>query len=226
MKYNFSNFKSSPIDGYFVAAVKTELITDRSDICEIINNSAVKLSMPEDILIISEKALAISQGRAMKLSEIKPSFLAKLLCRFVKKTKNGIGLGIPETMQIAIRDCGVMRILFAAFLSAIFKTFRIRGIFYVIAGLKAFCIDGPTNYTIPPYNEYVVPMPDKPQKNAEKIMEKTGLRILVVDINNLGGRIIGDSCKCKDHDLILSVLKNNPLGQSDESTPIGLIRKV
>jgi hypothetical protein len=70
------------------------------------------------------------------------------------KSPYGIGLSIPETMHFAIKEVGVIRILFAAFAAAILtKIFRIKGVFYVLAGSKAASIDGPTGGTIPPFNE-------------------------------------------------------------------------
>ncbi|MFR3992087.1 MAG: hypothetical protein ACLTY5_05935 [Angelakisella sp.] len=37
------------------------------------------------------------------MKDIKPRPLAKFLCKFVLKTPYGIGLGIPETMEMAIK---------------------------------------------------------------------------------------------------------------------------
>ena len=57
------------------------------------------------------------------MKDIHPRRLAVLLSRFVTKTPHGIGLGIPETMEMALRGCGTLRILFAAFIGAIGKLF-------------------------------------------------------------------------------------------------------
>ncbi|MFR3992055.1 MAG: hypothetical protein ACLTY5_05725 [Angelakisella sp.] len=70
------------------------------------------------------------------MKEIKPRPLAKFLCKFVLKTPYGIGLGIPETMEMAIRECGTFRILVAAAVSAVGKLFGIRGWFYKVAGKR------------------------------------------------------------------------------------------
>lgn len=226
MKREISQPIDSPEPGYAVYPVKTELITENSDIFDIMGDIGSRYLFPDDIVIIAEKALAISQGKAVKLSEISPRFLATFLSKFVTRSKHGIGLGMPETMEIALRECGIARILVAAFFSAFFKLFGIRGVFYVISGVKAYCIDGPTKNTIPPYNEYVVPGPDNSEKTAAEIGGLIGVRTLIVDINDIGGRILGDSHKLKDHKKILSILKNNPLGQDDEGTPIGIMRKI
>ncbi len=70
---------------------------------------------------ISEKAVACTQNRAIPMEDIKPRKLAVTLSRYVTKTPAGIGLGIPETMEMALRECGTPRILFAAFCSVIGK---------------------------------------------------------------------------------------------------------
>ena len=45
------------------------------------------------------------------------------------KPPHGIGLGMPETMEYALRECGTLRILFAAFVSVIGKKlFRKKGL--------------------------------------------------------------------------------------------------
>ena len=109
-----------------------------------------------DILFVTEKIVAITQGRSYPLEAIRPRRLAVFLARFVTKTPYGIGLGMPETMEMALRECGTPRILFAAGVSAVTKLFGRRGDFYRIAGDKARAIDGPTSGTIPPYNKAVV----------------------------------------------------------------------
>ena len=58
--------------------------------------------------------MACTQSRAIPMEDIKPRKLAVTLSRYVTKTP-GIGLGIPETMEMALQECGTLRILFAAF---------------------------------------------------------------------------------------------------------------
>ena len=156
-----------------------------------------------------------------------PRPLAKFLCKFVLKTPYGIGLGIPETMEMALQECGTPRILFAAAVSAVGKLFHKRGWFYTIAGYKARSIDGPCDYTLPPYNEYVVLGPAQPDETAQKMSQCLGgIKVAITDINDLEGQILGTSDPSMDRDLLVKILKDNPLGQSLEQTPIGIIRKV
>ncbi|URA10122.1 coenzyme F420-0:L-glutamate ligase [Thermospira aquatica] len=206
--------------------VKTHVVMPGENLIEVVKKYTGGLLQAGDVLFITEKIVAVSQHRAYPVKEIKPRKLATFLSRFVTKTKHGIGLGIPETMEMALRECGVWRILLAAGVAAITKAFGRKGDFYRIAGYKASSIDGPTPNTIPPYNEYVVLGPDKPNKVAREVSEALGVPVLIVDLNDLGGKILGVSGKNLDRDLYYTILKDNPLGQSREQTPLGIIRLV
>ena len=47
-----------------------------------------------------------------------------------------------------------------------------------------------------------------------------------VDINDFEGRIIGVSGTHLSKELYARILKDNPLGEDDQQTPMGVIRKV
>ncbi len=106
------------------------------------------------------------------------------------------------------------------------KIFRKKGWFYKVAGYRARSIDGPCHNTIPPYNHYVVLGPLNPDKVAQEIAEKIGHRVIIVDINDLEGQILGASDASMDKKLYAKILKDNPLGQDDQQTPMGVIRIV
>ena len=205
--------------------IKTHVITDADDICDVAEKYAKDVMQEGDILFISEKCVACTQRRAIPMDEIKPRPLAKLLCKFVYKSPYGIGLSIPQTMEMALQEVGTLKILFAAFCSACGKLVGKRGIFYDIAGHKAKSIDGPCDCTIPPYNHYVVLGPKEPDKVARDIKARIGFDTLIVDINDLDGEILGISDDSLSRELYAKVLKDNPLGQSRQQTPMGIIRK-
>lgn len=206
--------------------IKTHVISDKDNILEVCKQYAGDLVQQGDIFFVTEKAVACTQKRAIPMKDIHPRPLAKFLCKFVLKTPYGIGLGIPETMEMALQECGTIRILFAAAISAVGKLFHKRGWFYKVAGFKARAIDGPCDYTLPPYNEYVVLAPAEPDKVAREISGVLGVQALVTDINDLEGQILGTSEESIDRDLMVQILKDNPLGQSHEQTPMGIIRAV
>ena len=119
---------------------------------------------------------------------------------------------------------GALRILFAAFVSVIGKLFGKSGWFYIVAGDKARSIDGPCHYTLPPYNQYVVLGPKNPAKVAAEIKRAIGIEVAIIDANDLGCVILGSSDKCLSNDILCQILKDNPLGQTNEQTPMGIIR--
>ncbi len=216
------------VDGvtYSRLPIKTHVITETDKMPEVAKMYAQPYMKEGDILFISEKSVACSQKRAVPLVDIKPRPLAKFLCNFVYKSPYGIGLGIPETMEMALRECGVLRILFAAFVSAIGKIFKKRGWFYAIAGYKAESIDGPTPYTLPPYNKCVVLGPKDPDKTAKDISDAIGYKVMIVDVNDLARKILGVSHADMDKEYLGKILKDNPLGQSAQQTPMGIARKI
>lgn len=215
------------VDGtdYRRLCIKTHVITDKDDIVDVTEKYAKPCLEKGDVLFITEKIVGCTQGRAIPLSEIKPRKLAVLLSKFVLKTPYGIGLAMPETMEMALRECGVLRILFAAAISAIGKLLGKRGWFYMIAGEKARSIDGPCDCTLPPYNECVSLAPLNPDEVASKVSKALGCEVIITDINDLGGNILGASDSSADRELYVKILKDNPLGQSSQQTPMGIIRK-
>ena len=214
------------VDGteYQRLAIRTHVITEKDTMSNVAEQYAKQLLSDGDILIVSEKAVACSQKRALRACDIKPRMLAKFLSRFVYKSPHGAGLTDPLVMEMAIRECGTLLILFASFISAIGKLFRKRGWFYRIAGYKAASIDGPDPDTLPPYDKYVVLSPLNPDKTAKEIAGKLGHPVCIVDANNLGVNILGVSHTIIDKALLVKILKDNPLGQSSEQTPMGIVR--
>ncbi len=212
-------------DYYLRIPVKTHVLTEKDDILEVICKYVSPIKDQGELLFVSEKATAITQGRAFLLADIKPRPLAKFLSKFVKKVSYGIGLGIPETMEMAFREVGTLRILFAAFVAVIGKLLGRSGDFYRIAGRKVAMIDGPTPYTLPPYNGYVVLAPEKPQEIVDQVKKELDLACAIVDINDLGSEVVALSQGARlSAQQIALILKDNPLGQGSQQTPMGLIK--
>lgn len=228
LKSNEGKNELIEVDGiaYSRLPIKTHVVTDQDDIVAVAEQYAAPHMTEGDILFISEKCVACSQKRALLMADIQPRKLAVFLSKHVTKTPHGIGLGIPETMEMALRECGTVRILFAAVCSVFGKLLGRSGWFYIVAGRKAASIDGPTPNTLPPYNQCVVLGPNDPDATAAKIASALRHKVIIIDLNDLGGNILGTSQPAIDRDWCVRVLKDNPLGQSREQTPMGIIRKV
>ncbi|MEI3866752.1 coenzyme F420-0:L-glutamate ligase [Microbacterium sp. CCNWLW134] len=218
------------VDGASFARIpiRTRVVMPGDDLDAFVREYAASLVRPDDLLFVTEKIVAITQGRSYPLDEIQPRRLARFLSRYVTRTPHGIGLGMPETMEMALRECGTPRILLAAAVSAVTKVFGRKGDFYRIAGDKARAIDGPTSGTIPPYNKAVVLGPDRPREVARRLKDLLGgvPEVAVVDINDLGGNILGSTVDKAREKQLVAILKDNPLGQGHQSTPLGIIRAV
>lgn len=206
--------------------IRTRVVMPGDDLDAFVEEYAAGVVQAGDILFVTEKIVAITQGRSYLVEEIKPRRLALFLSKYVTRTPYGIGLGMPETMEMALRECGTPRILFAAAVSAVTKALGRKGDFYRIAGDKARAIDGPTSGTIPPYNKAVVLGPERPREVAMHLKELLGTdaEVAVVDINDLGGNILGSTLDRAGERRLVAILKDNPLGQGHESTPLGIVR--
>ncbi|MBN9223298.1 MAG: F420-0--gamma-glutamyl ligase [Microbacterium sp. SCN 70-27] len=207
--------------------IRTRVVMPGDDLDAFVAEYASPVVEAGDTLFVTEKIVAITQGRSYTLDEIAPRKLAFFLSKYVTRTPYGIGLGMPETMEMALRECGTPRILFAAAVSAVTKLFGRRGDFYRIAGDKARAIDGPTSGTIPPYNKAVVLGPTDPAGVSARLRTLLGVdaEVAVVDINDIGGNILGSTLDKQGEQQLVRILSDNPLGQGHQSTPMGVIRK-
>lgn len=214
------------IDGklYDRLAIKTDLVSSKDDIVELAKRYTEGVKKPGDFLVISERVVAITQGRSFLIKDIKPTFWADFLHKFVAKNPGGIGLRSPHTMQLALQEAGLIRILFASFFSIITKPFGIKGVFYKVAGNGLNAIDGPCDYTLYPGNISAKLGPKDASKVAQQIADVIGIEVVIIDANDLGQRVEGAS-KNADLKLVLAAFKDNPFGQRDEQTPMALVRE-
>jgi len=205
--------------------VRTHLVTDADDAVGVVASQAAPLP-PETVLVaVSERMVAITEGRSYPMTSIHPGRLARFLVRFVTRPGYGIGLGTAETMQLAIGEVGAPRILLAAAVSGITKPFGMHGLFYRIAGRQAAAIDGPTSYTIAPYNQAATLGPRDPGRTARAIAAAIGVPVAVIDANDAGCNVLGVSPGL-DRRLVTRLFADNPLGQAGEQTPICVVRRV
>jgi len=211
---------------YLRFPLKTHLITLNDNLSDIVARYAVPFLQKGDILCISERIVSIMQGRAIPISSIKPTQLAKFFSKFVTKTIHGIGIGSPWSMHLAIRELGYLRFFLAVFISLLTKPFGIKGGFYFIAGKSITGIDGPCHYTIPPYDKYVTLAPIKSKQLAKSLAEKIGYDIAIVDVSNFAVFSFGKSGKNISDKFLAQVLRDNPLGQETQQTPLCIIRKI
>jgi F420-0:gamma-glutamyl ligase len=205
--------------------VRTHLVTDADDAAEVVSRYIGELDDAVRLVAVSERMVAITQGRSHPIASIRPGRLARFLERRVTRPGYGIGLGSAETMQLAIDEVGTPRILLATAASALTRPFGIHGMFYRVAGPQAKAIDGPTSYTIPPYNQAATLGPKDPDGAARSIAAAIGAPVAIIDANDAGCAILGASPGV-DSRFVERLFADNPLGQAREQTPIAVIREV
>jgi hypothetical protein len=207
-----------------IVPIRTKLITQHDSIDDIIASFAKPLLRSNDIVVIAESALAITQGRAIPETSIRIGPLARILWRFVAKVPYGVGLRSGASMQCAINEAGWLRILIAALFSALTKPLGLKGIFYRIAGKQAAMIDAAHTTPVEPFDQCVIMGPEKPDSVAQRLKHSFGNEFAVMDINDIGGSWIIGNSGCIPAKKLEAIMKINPLGQGDELTPIGIVR--
>ncbi len=212
--------RGQPIARY---PVRTHVINERDRVEDIVRTYAFPHLRRGDLLAVSERIVSICQGRAYPISSIHPRWLARRLSHWVFKPSWGIGIGSPWTMELALREAGVPRVLLAAVVSACTKPFGVRGMFYHVVGNNIAAIDGPTAYTMPPYDTYAKLPPRNPAGVARAISRLTGVPVAILDANDIGVAVLGASDNVDD-ELVCEIFRDNPLGQSREQTPLCIVR--
>lgn len=221
------------VDGirYDRLPVRTRLITLKDkDIFPIIEDYVAPYLKPGDTLYISEKALCITQGQVISMSDIHPGALARFLARRVGNNYGsedfyGFGHGTSLAMQLFIEEAGYLRILFAAAVSAITKKMGIHGLFYRISGVRAKSIDCPMSFLILEYAHSAKLAPHDPNGVAKAIKKRFGVEAVILDANYRGAFSLGKSTPALSEEFIGKLFRDNPLGQSDEMTPFAIARK-
>lgn len=227
--------------------VKTHFIQTSDNFEEIVEKYVLPFAKNNDIIIFCQKIVSIIQNMIVHKKDIKVGFFAKFLSKFVKKTPAGFSVGNPLKMQVAINLAGLPRILFASFFGFLFKIFGVTGMFYRLVGHQISQIDGFYGEAFSEYSEVGILSPKNCDLLCDNLKEKFtplevsgvrgknkenkpltgfGFSFAVADVNDLGGNILGRSYDLKGKEkLLLKILKDNPASQSNQQTPIIIIRK-
>jgi hypothetical protein len=206
--------------------VKTRIVTEQNNIIDVIRESAQGVLQPQDVITVSEKVVAITQGRAYRIDQMKVGFWASVLWRFVRKVPYGIGLRSPYSMQCAIEETGVPRILLAALVGGFTRLFGRRGDFYRIAGKQAAMVDAAHTAGIKQYYECVIKGPRDPELVAQQIADAFQTPAAIVDVNDIGGSWVVGGSAGLEVKAVEEALRDNPAGQGDACTPVVLIREL
>ncbi len=205
--------------------IKTHRIQAGESMVDVVKKYALPHTEEGDTIVISERVVAISQGRSYLLENIHPGWWARRLYVFVHNNPGGIGLRSPYTMQLAIQEAGLWRILLASVAAVVTKPLGLKGVFYHVAGNNINAIDGPCDYTLPPGNKSAKLGPKNPRGVAMDIAKECGVNTAIIDANDLGVNVLGVSDGV-DEKLVHDAFLDNPMGQTDEQTPLTILRKM
>ncbi len=200
--------------------IKTHILGTLDDPIDILKSFIPKNYSPSDILTIGESPLAIMQGKYIDYRNVQASLLSRLICKGFHPTSS---LATACGMQTLIDRSGPTRVMISWLIGAVFKSFGVKGIFYRLAGEQARLIDDITG-TTPPYDKSIVLGPIDTQNFCFKASKELNVNVAVVDVNDLGRVKVVSTSNVNKIELIKRALKTNPAGNSNQQTPLVLIR--
>lgn len=206
--------------GSEVLPIPTHILTQIDSCVEIVRRYVLPHAQPGDIVTLGETPVAIIQGRFRHPSTIHPGWLAKRLCYFFLPTSS---LATACGLQSLVDIVGPWRVFFAFVGGSVLKILGKPGGFYQLAGEQARLVDDVTG-TLPPYDQFVVLGPDNAQGVVDEIKAQTGISAAIVDVNDLKAVKVLAASADVSIPVLESALRNNPAGNSDEQTPVVLIR--
>ncbi|MBD5634844.1 MAG: coenzyme F420-0:L-glutamate ligase [Candidatus Eremiobacteraeota bacterium] len=196
--------------------VRTRLVRAGDDLAAVVADAVRGIARTQDVIAVSETAVAIAQNRMIAAETIRPSRLAYALSRRAGALAT---INQPESLQLVIDDVGAWRVAFAAAAHVAGRLLGKRGVFYRVLGEAIAAIDGYTG-TLPPFERTIVLGPEDPAGAARAIAAATGAHAVIVDANDLGvAKVLGASAAV-NAERVGRALRANPHGNGDEQTPI------
>lgn len=206
--------------GVIALPVRTPIVRPGDDLARLVADCVRGIAGSDDVVCVSETAVAIAQGRSIAAEAIRPSRLARLLA---DQAGSYATMSQPESVQLVIESAGTARVLAAAAAGAMGRLIGRRGDFYRLLGSAVAEIDGYTG-TMPPFERHIVLGPREPQGVAEQIAHACGAHAAIVDANDLAKVEILGASAAVDREAVRAVLRGNPHGNSDQQTPVVVLK--
>ncbi len=200
--------------------VRTPLVRAGDDLAQLVACCVHGIAGADDVICVSETAVAIAQGRSIPAESIRPTMLARLLA---ERAGSYATMSQPESVQLVIEKAGTWKVLAAAAAGAAGRIVGRRGDFYRILGPAIAEIDGYTG-TMPPYERHIVLGPLEPQAQADRIAQTCGAHAVVVDANDLERVEALGASDGVNVDAVKACLRSNPHGNSDQQTPVVVLK--
>lgn len=206
--------------GLVAIPLRTPLVRPGDDLVEIVARAIAGVARKGDVVAVAESAVAIAQGELIGAERVRPSRLAFAISRRADPMAT---ISQPESIQLVIDRVGAWKVAGATILQFVARVFGIRGAFYRVMGEAVAAFDGYTG-TMPPYEQAIVLAPRDPDRFACNVCDRLGVACAVVDANDLGkAKVLGRSPDV-DGAAVEAALRDNPHGNSDEQTPIVVLK--
>ena len=208
-----------------VETIRTEIITPRHDLEEVVRRYTRDRLQPGDVVAVSTKIVSITQGRLLRPEELRPGTLARLVSRFIDQEGS---CSSPYSLQAVIEHTGRWRIAAAFLVGGLTRVLlRRSGDFYRIAGYYARVIDDVMG-TMPPFDKHIVLPPAEPDRVAGRLARVLGpgIGVCIVDANDLGQAEVVGASPGVDRRSVLAVMRANPWGNTDQQSPLAILRPV
>lgn len=206
-------------------AIHTRFVEIGESYLDLIREYVLPVWQPGDLLSSSEKVVALCQGRVVYEEDVKPGLLARFLAPFASGTPDAFGVKHPAKMQFAINECGAARVLWATICAGVAKLFGRTGVFYEMTGREVAGLDGFYGAEFDTYAHMGARIPADPDGVCDEVERELGVRMMIVDANNINVEILGKSSSLPwSEDELKAMIADNPAGQGTELTPFILIR--
>jgi hypothetical protein len=206
--------------------VKTHLVHIKEPLEPLLEELVRPLLSEGDFVAMSEKVVAISEGRVIHQSVVRAGPLAKLIVKGTKKYEHDVAFSDPRKMQVAIMQTGSARAAFAMVVGGVTRLFGRHGDFYRIAGHRIAEIDGFNPDTVAPFDEFAMLGPADPDKASAAYARLLGHAVVIIDGNNINVEVLGMSADMPvDKATARLIMLDNPMGQGDELTPFVVVHR-
>lgn len=206
--------------GLQLLPIKTRILTAADDIADAVYEYGHHLIGPDDIVCVAETVVAITQGRYTRPEELRPTWQARLMNRFVPREGS---MSSIYGMQAAMDKEGEWKMLFWFIVGFLAKLIGKRGVWYAHCREASF-IDDVTG-TMPPFDKCIVYGPANADQVCESIREKVQCYgAVVADVNDLKRSAVLGKSRRLDPAEIARILIDNPFGNDSQMTPIVVIK--
>lgn len=200
--------------------IHTRILTEKDTIADAVEEYGHYLIGAADVVCVAESVLAITQGRYVRPEELRPSWQARLMNRFVP---NAGSMSTIYGMQAAMEEEGEWKMLFWFVVGFIAKLFGKRGVWYAHCR-QASLVDDVTG-TMPPFDKCIVYGPEDPDRVCEELRERLGCYgAVIADVNDLKRAAVLGASRNLERAEIAQALIDNPFGNGSEKTPIVVLQ--